>query len=162
MYKLIESDVHNGHLLHRIEATDTMCFGNFIIKPGGWIESESNLGKTAWVADNAIVYDDAVVYDHAVIYGNAVDSAKVHGYAKVGDEALVCENAEVFGNARVIGEAFVSNKAVVHGSATIMERAIIEGKARVLSLLTKPISVVRLSLVETLTSATMPLFTAKL
>lgn len=46
----------------------TMCFGNFIIKPGGWIESESNLGETAWVADNAMVYDDAV---HAVIYGNA-------------------------------------------------------------------------------------------
>ena len=75
MYKLIESDVHNGHLLHRIEATDTMCFGNFIIKPGtrgGWIENESNLSKTAWVADEAMVYDDAVVYDHAVIYGNAV------------------------------------------------------------------------------------------
>lgn len=29
----LESTVHNGHLLHRIEATDTMCFGNFIIKP---------------------------------------------------------------------------------------------------------------------------------
>ena len=67
MYKIIESTVHN---LHRIEATSTMCFGNFIIKPGtkgGWIESESNLGKTAWVADNAMVYDDAVVSDHAAM-----------------------------------------------------------------------------------------------
>ena len=55
MYKIIESAVHNGHLLHRIEATSTMCFGNFIIKPGtkgGWIESESNLGEA--VADNAM------------------------------------------------------------------------------------------------------------
>jgi hypothetical protein len=69
MYRITESTVHNGHLLHRIEATSTMCFGNFIIKPGtkgGWIESESNLGETAWVADNAMVYDDAVVRDHAV------------------------------------------------------------------------------------------------
>lgn len=62
MYKIIES----SHLLHRIEATDTMCFGNFIIKPGtrgGWIENESNLGKIAWVADNAMVYDNAIVSD---------------------------------------------------------------------------------------------------
>lgn len=61
-----------------------MCFGNFIIKPGtkgGWIESESNLGETA------MVYDDAV--DHAVIYGNAIvkDCAKVSDYAKVGDRS---------------------------------------------------------------------------
>lgn len=66
MYRIIESAVHNGHLLHRIEAMSTMCFGNFIIKPGtkgGWIESESNLCETAWVADNAMVYDDAVVSD---------------------------------------------------------------------------------------------------
>ena len=50
MYRIIESTVHNGHLLHRIEAMSTMCFGNFIIKPGtkgGWIESESNLGEAA-------------------------------------------------------------------------------------------------------------------
>lgn len=46
MYKIIESTVRNGHLLHRIEATSTMCFGNFIIKPGGWIES--NLGTMLW------------------------------------------------------------------------------------------------------------------
>lgn len=78
MYRIIESTVHNGHLLHRIEA---MCFGNFIIKPGGWIESESNLGCL-----DAMVYNDAVVSDHAIIYGNAVvkDCAKVYGYAKVG------------------------------------------------------------------------------
>lgn len=94
MYKIIESTVHNGHLLHRIEATSTMCFDNFIIKPGtkgGWIESESNLGETAWVADNAMIYDDAVVSDHAVIYGNAIvkDCAKVYGYAKISDKATM-------------------------------------------------------------------------
>lgn len=51
MYRIIESTVHNGHLLHRIEAMSTMCFDNFIIKPGtkgGWIESESNLCEAAW------------------------------------------------------------------------------------------------------------------
>lgn len=40
MYKITESTVHNGNLLHRIEAISTMCFDNFIIKPGtkgGWI-----------------------------------------------------------------------------------------------------------------------------
>lgn len=137
MYKITESTVHNGHLLHRIEATSTMCFGNFIIKPGtkgGLIESESNLGETAWVADNAMVYDDAVVSDHAVIYGNAIvkDCAKVYGYAKVGDKAIVRDHAKVFGNARVIGEAIVSDEAVVSNSATIMESAIVSDKARVL------------------------------
>lgn len=127
MYKIIESTV--GHLLNRIEAISTMCFGNFIIKPGtkgGW--SESNLGETAWVA---MVYDDAVVSDHAIIYGIVKDCAKVYGYAKVGDKAIVRDHAKVFGNARVIGEAIVSDEAVVFNSATIMESAIVSDKARV-------------------------------
>lgn len=87
MYKIIESTVHNGHLLHRIEA---MCFGNFIIVAGLRV-------KATWVA--AMVYDDAV--------------AKVYGYAKVGDKAIVRDHAKVFGNARVIGEAIVSDEAVI-------------------------------------------------
>lgn len=112
--------MHNGHLLHRIEA---MCFGNFIIKPGGWIESESNLGETAWVADNAMVYDDAVVSDHAVIYGNAVVCAKVYGYAKVGDKAMVRGHAKIRGYAEVSGDALVHSYAIIGDHAIVTDSA---------------------------------------
>lgn len=86
MYRIIESTVHNGHLLHRIEAMSTMCFGNFIIKPGtkgGWIESESNLGgllTMPWSTMTLLL----------VTYGNAIvkDCAKVYGCAKIGDKAI--------------------------------------------------------------------------
>lgn len=53
MYKIIETAEHYGHILHRIEAIDTLNFGDVVVAPGtrgGWIESKENLGPNAWVA----------------------------------------------------------------------------------------------------------------
>ena len=139
MYKLIESDVHNGHLLHRIEATDTMCFGNFIIKPGtrgGWIESESNLGETAWVADEAMVYDDAIVTGNAPLFVTMPRSI-VRGYSKVMDNACICQDAQVFGyavirnDAMISGNAKVINCAEVSDSARVCDHAIVSSSAKI-------------------------------
>lgn len=46
MYKIIETTKYYGHVLHKIEAIDTLTFGDIVVAPGtrgGWIESKENL-----------------------------------------------------------------------------------------------------------------------
>lgn len=96
MYKIIETTKYYG--LHKIEAIDTLTFGDIVVAPGtrgGWIE---NLQENAWADGEAIICGDAVVsgnarlFDNATICGNAkvYGNAVVRSYAKVMDNACVC------------------------------------------------------------------------
>ena len=85
MYKIIETAEHYGHVLHKIEAIDTLNFGDVVVAPGTRGGKE-NLGPDAWLFDNAMVFGNAKVYDRAIIYGNA------QVYGRVGDESTVPES----------------------------------------------------------------------
>jgi len=113
-----------GHTLKRIMATAAnrrVSEGTL----GGWIESESNLGDGAWVADEAMVFDDAIVVGSATVR----DHAKVYGEAEICESSMIQDNAEVYGNAYIYGSATVQDKCKVYGYAKVYDFAEMSGHA---------------------------------
>lgn len=130
-YKLTdETIVHEGHVLHRIQALKDIeeidvRAGDF----GGYVETENNLSHrgNCWIFHNAKIYDcgmvldnaqviySASVYDHAIIDKNAVigDYAKVHGGCYISQYATIYDYAEIKGNACIYGCCNIAGDAII-------------------------------------------------
>ena len=111
-YKLTdETKIHEGIVLHRIQATKDFSdvkAGDL----GGWIESAYNLSQRGmcWI------FDDSMCFDRG----------KVKTNARVKDRSIVCGKATACGNCRIMEYSLLSGDALICGNRHIRGRVITE------------------------------------
>ena len=128
-YKITdETIVHNGHILHRIEALKDFA----TIKKGekgGWVEDEFNLSQlnNCWIFDEAKSFEAARVLDDAQMR----HYSQISGNARAIGTALIGEHAQIFGRACINQNGWVNGNAKVFGRADILGNAWIGADAEI-------------------------------
>ncbi len=99
----------DGHVVHRIRATDTLIDRGIAAGDlGGWIEKPQNVIERGWVGEEAVVYGDAEVSGDAQVRHRA----RVSGTSKLRNRAIVYDDARIV-------DAIVQDESSVGGDAVV-------------------------------------------
>jgi UDP-3-O-[3-hydroxymyristoyl] glucosamine N-acyltransferase len=128
-FKLTDETInHDGHTLHRIQATRDLPKHNVKMGDlGGYVEYEDNLQDEAWIFDNAKAYERSVVSGRAVLRC----AARAFGWARIYENAIVGDRALVYNEAEVCGNAVINDCVEIYGRARICGNIQIYGLARI-------------------------------